>query len=163
MLYQVIIATGLVLFVLNLTLNLRSIRRPPPDVKLARPAPSVSVLIPARDEEVSIGACLESLRRQDYPDFEVLVLDDNSTDSTARIVAAEAAADSRIQLIRGEPLLEGCAGKPFACHQLAQRARGDWLLFVDADTTHTPDMLRRVISLVSELKNPRCFPAFPGR
>jgi len=131
MLYQVIITAGLVGFMINLILNLRCLKTPRVDSKVPEPAPLVSILVPARDEEVNIGACLESLQKQDYPNYEVLVLDDNSVDRTAGIVSQIAAEDNRIQLIRGEPLAENWAGKPFACYQLAQKSRGSWLLFVD--------------------------------
>ena len=147
MLYQVIIAAGLVSFVLNLILNLRSLKTPHSDSNIPEPAPFISILIPARDEEANIEACLESLQKQDYPNFEVLVLDDNSSDNTANIVDRIGATDNRVQLFRGEPLPEGWAGKPFACYQLAKKARGSWLLFVDADTIHAPHMLRSVLAL----------------
>ena len=152
MLYQIIVAAGLLLFMLNLILNLRSLKTPRGDSKVPEPAPLISVLVPARDEEENIAACLESLRRQDYPNFEVLVLDDNSTVNTAGIVGRLAAEDSRIQLVRGEALPEDWAGKPFACQQLARQAIGSWLLFVDADTTHAPHMLRSVLDLALRLK-----------
>ena len=152
MLYQILASAGLVLLLLNLLLNLRSLRKPQVNAKVPHPAPLISVLIPARDEENNIGACLESLRRQDYPNFEVLVLDDNSVDDTALIVSRMAAADPRIKLITGEPLPSDWAGKPFACHQLAQRANGDWYLFVDADTVHAPHMLRSVLDAAIQLK-----------
>jgi chlorobactene glucosyltransferase len=104
MLYQIIIAAGLASFVLNLILNLRSLKKPRSDSKIPEPPPFISVLIPARNEELNIEACLESLQRQDYPNFEILVLDDGSSDNTANIVARIAAKDNRIQLIRGDPL-----------------------------------------------------------
>jgi chlorobactene glucosyltransferase len=153
MLYQIIIAVGLVSFVLNLILNLRSLKKPHSDSKIPESAPFVSILIPARNEELNIEACLESLQKQDYPSFEILVLDDDSSDSTANIVARIAARDERIRLIRGEPLPEGWAGKPFACYQLAKKAKGSWLLFVDADTTHASHMLRSVLALARQLRS----------
>ena len=152
MLYQVIIAAGLVSFMLNLILNLRSLKMPPSDSKIPEPAPFISVLIPARDEEANIEACLASLQKQDYPNFEVLVLDDNSSDNTANIVNRIATTNNRVRLLRGEPLPGGWAGKPFACYQLAKKARGSWLLFVDADTTHAPHMLRGMLALALRLK-----------
>lgn len=152
MLPQIIIAAGLVGFVLNLILNLRRLKTPYSDAKIPEPAPFVSVLIPARDEEANIEACLKSLQKQDYPIFEILVLDDNSSDNTADVVKRIAAKDNRIQLIKGEPLAEGWAGKPFACYQLAKKARGSWLLFTDADTTHAPHMLRSVLALALDLR-----------
>jgi chlorobactene glucosyltransferase len=152
MLYQVIIAAGLVIFLLNLILNLRSLKKPHRDSRIPDPAPLVSILIPARDEETNIRTCLESLLKQDYPNFEVIVLDDNSVDNTAGIVDDIAEKDSRIRLIRGDSLPEEWAGKPFACYQLAQKARGSWLLFVDADTTHASHMLRSVLPIAMQLK-----------
>jgi chlorobactene glucosyltransferase len=152
MLYQVIIAAGLTFFLINLVLNLRSLKEPDIKSTVLVPAPLISVLIPARDEEENIEACVLSLSRQDYPNFEILVLDDNSVDNTSAIVSRMAAEDSRIRLIQGELLPEGWAGKPFACHQLAKEARGSWLLFVDADTTHASQMLRSVLNLAMKLK-----------
>jgi chlorobactene glucosyltransferase len=152
MLYQILIAAGLVIFLVNLLLNLRSLKVPLRSARVPRSAPLISVLVPARDEASNIGACLESLRRQDYPNFEVLVLDDNSVDDTALIVNRMAAADNRIKLVAGESLPDDWAGKPFACYQLAQQAGGDWLLFVDADTVHAPHMLRSVLDAALKLK-----------
>ncbi len=160
MIYQVIITAGLVSFMLNLILNLRSLKTPRNDSKIPEPAPLVSILIPARDETANIAACLESLRKQDYPNFEISVLDDDSSDDTANIVERIASVDNRIQLLRGEPLPKGWAGKPFACHQLAKSARGSWLLFVDADTTHAPHMLRSVLALALQLR-PSLLSGFP--
>jgi len=147
MLYQQIVFILLALVLLNLLLNLRALRKPKSDIQLPEPAPLISVLVPARNEEANISVCLESLRQQEYPNFEILVLDDSSTDSTADIVARIAAEDSRVRLLRGQPLPPGWAGKTFACHQLAQEARGSWLLFTDADTVHAPAMLRRVLGV----------------
>ena len=147
MLYQQIVFILLALVLLNLLLNLRALRKPRSDIELPAPAPLISILVPARNEEANIGVCLESLRQQDYPNFEILVLDDSSTDGTADIVARIASEDSRVRLLRGQPLPPGWAGKTFACHQLAQEARGSWLLFTDADTVHAPAMLRRVLGV----------------
>ncbi|MBN1176928.1 MAG: glycosyltransferase [Dehalococcoidales bacterium] len=152
MLYQVIIAAGLVTFLLNLILNLRNLKTPGRTSRVPAGAPMISVMIPARDEAANIGNCLESLRKQDYPNYEVLVLDDNSSDNTSEIVGEIAAQDQRVRLFRGKPLPDDWAGKPHACYQLAQEARGDWFLFVDADTTHAPYMLRSVLSLAIKLK-----------
>ena len=152
MLYQVIIAVGLAVFLLNLALNLKNLKRPDAESKVPRAAPLISVLVPARDEEANIRNCLESLQKQDYPNYEILVLDDNSQDGTADIVAGMAAADRRIRLIPGEPLPDDWAGKPFACYQLAKAAAGSWLLFVDADTVHEPHMLRGVLDLALKSK-----------
>jgi chlorobactene glucosyltransferase len=108
--------------------------------------PFVSVLVPARNEERNIAACVTSLLAQDYPDFEVVVLDDNSADDTSRILASLAKADQRLKVIQGTPLPEGWLGKHWACHQLDQGALGELILFTDADTHHAPDMLRASVS-----------------
>ncbi len=147
MLYQVIIAVGLLAFMLNLILNLRSLKTPAAESKIPEAAPLISVLIPARDEEIDIKPCLESLQKQDYPNFEILVLDDHSSDGTAKVVEQIAATDDRIQLLHGKTLPEGWAGKPYACYQLAKKARGSWLLFTDADTIHAPQMLRSTLAI----------------
>jgi chlorobactene glucosyltransferase len=106
-----------------------------------RRTPRVSVLVPARNEERNIEACVTSLLGQDYPDFEVIVLDDHSTDRTLDILTRLARWDSHLQIIQGGPLPEGWLGKHWACHQLDRAASGELILFVDADTRHTPDML----------------------
>lgn len=147
MLYHSLVTAALVLVIFNLILNLSRLRRPSKKSRLPENAPLISVLIPARNEEANIEACLNSLLQQDYPDFEVLVLDDNSEDSTAQITATIAERDSRVRLLRGQPLPTDWAGKPFACHQLAEHASGEWFLFVDADTIHEAHMLRSTLRI----------------
>ena len=104
--------------------------------------PRVSLLVPARNEARNIEACARGLLNQDYPDFEVIVLDDESTDGTGEILKRLAAEDERLHVIHGRPLPAGWLGKNWACHQLSQAAAGDYLLFTDADTRHDPLMLR---------------------
>ncbi|MBN1799764.1 MAG: glycosyltransferase [Spirochaetales bacterium] len=105
-----------------------------PDVSTA---PKVSVLIPARDEETNIGECLDSLLEQDYPNYEILVIDDNSNDGTWRIIKKYARKNNKIKAYKGKPLAEGWIGKQYACQQLIESARGEYLMFTDADTIHT--------------------------
>ncbi len=93
----------------------------------------VSILIPARNEEANILTLLRSIDAQDYQDYEVIILDDDSTDRTYTICEEFAITRSRFKIIKGEPLKEGWLGKPYACHQLAQHARGSYMLFLDAD------------------------------
>lgn len=108
--------------------------------------PFVSVLVPARDEEEHIEACLVSLLEQDYPAFEVLVLDDSSTDRTPQILARLKGEYPRLHVLQGAPLPPGWFGKHWACQQLAQQARGELLLFTDADTWHQPGTLRAAVA-----------------
>lgn len=94
---------------------------------------SVSVLIPARNEELNIAACLDCALKQGESVREILICDDHSTDDTARIVESYCARDSRVRLIEGAELPPGWCGKNFACAQLAAQSSGEWLLFLDAD------------------------------
>ena len=145
--YQGIITAVLAILAVNLILNLRSLHRlGKDDGEPPATLPLISILIPARNEERNIAACVESLLKQDYPSYEILVLDDGSSDNTAAIIESLAATDSRVRLLRGKPLADGWAGKPFACAQLAAAARGAWLLFTDADTVHAPNMLSSALA-----------------
>ncbi len=113
--------------------------------------PRVSILLPARNEEAVIEDCVRSLLAQDYPDFEVLVLDDGSTDRTGDLLKALAQEDSRLRVLSGRPLPEGWLGKHWACQQLADAATGELLLFTDADTIHHSQALRLgVAALLTE-------------
>jgi chlorobactene glucosyltransferase len=100
--------------------------------------PALSIVVPARNEERSIERCVRSLLAQELADFEVIVVDDRSTDATSAILARIAAEDPRLRVLRGAELPEGWVGKPWALHQGALAARGAWLLFTDADSYHEP-------------------------
>lgn len=104
----------------------------------------ISVLIPARNEETSIENSLSCLTRCIYEPVEILVLDDASTDHTAEMVQRAADHDPRIRLIQSASLPEGWNGKQHACWQLAQAAKYDWLLFIDADVRLSVDALPRL-------------------
>ncbi|MBM3944488.1 MAG: glycosyltransferase [SAR202 cluster bacterium] len=125
------LTTYLAIVTLSNLSSFRSLRRASP----GGDGPLVSVLVPARDEERNIRACVESLLAQSHRSIEVLVLDDHSTDGTADVVREMAAGDARVRLLTGAELPGGWLGKHWACHQLSQAAPGDLLLFVDADTT----------------------------
>jgi chlorobactene glucosyltransferase len=112
--------------------------------------PRVSVIVPARNEEETIGTCVASLRRSGYRDFEVIVVDDGSEDATASIVAGEAASDPRVRLVAGAPLPAGWFGKPWACVQGAAAATGEYLLFTDADVVHEPQLVGRSVRALEE-------------
>ncbi|MGH7452318.1 MAG: glycosyltransferase, partial [bacterium] len=114
--------------------------------------PRVSVLVPARNEENNIGACLDGLTQQDYPALEILVLNDDSTDGTAEIVQTFAAQDQRVKLFEGAPLPAGWLGKNWACHQLGERATGEILIFMDADTRIVPPAVTHTVSWMQQLR-----------
>ncbi|NWF50376.1 MAG: glycosyltransferase [Ignavibacteriaceae bacterium] len=113
-------------------------------------APKVSVLIPARNEESNIRRCLEKVLKQDYPNFEVIILDDQSTDNTYKIAEDLQRTDQRIKILQGENLPKEWLGKNWACYQLASRASGKILLFIDADVELEKSA---VTSAVVEIKN----------
>jgi len=113
---------------------------------LCAETPFVSILVPARDEERNIETCVTSLLAQDYPNFEVLVLNDHSTDATPSILSKLAASNPRLRVIQGKTLPEGWPGKHWACQQLGEAARGEYLLFTDADTCHESHALSSAIA-----------------
>jgi chlorobactene glucosyltransferase len=104
-------------------------------------APLISVLTPARNEARNIRRCIECIRAQTYPRWEMIVIDDHSTDETPAIVAELAAQDRRIRLLRSDPLPDGWVGKSHALAQAAREARGEWLCLLDADTFGGPELL----------------------
>ena len=107
--------------------------------------PFVSILVPARNEERNIEKCIKSLLQQNYPNYEIIVLDDESEDRTWQILSRLAQGNDNLHLLKGKPLPEGWIGKCWACHQLSEKARGEFLLLVDADTFHKPSMLHSVM------------------
>jgi len=106
----------------------------------------VSVIVPARNEAANIDACLRSLVQSEGVDFEVIVVDDRSEDGTADLARAVAVGRARrVQVLAGAELPEGWLGKPWACAQGAAAAKGDLLLFTDADTRHGAALLARAV------------------
>lgn len=108
--------------------------------------PSISILIPARNEEKNIGSLLEQVSRLEYPNLEIIVYNDHSEDKTESIVNHWATLQPTIKLINGQQLPQGWLGKNYACHQLAQSATGSILLFLDADVRVQKDLIKRSIS-----------------
>ncbi len=106
--------------------------------------PSVSILIPARNEAANLRRLLPSLLHQTYSDFSVIVFDDNSEDETWGVL--QSFGDARLTALRGEPLPEGWVGKVHALYQASRRAGGDVYLFLDADAElKDPEALRRLV------------------
>ena len=115
----------------------------------APPSGLVSIIMPGKDEEANIGAALETLLAQDYPEIEIIAVDDRSRDRTAEIVRQAAARDPRIRLIQVKELPPGWFGKPHAMHVGAGAAKGRWLLFVDADCRQAPHSVRAAVNFLA--------------
>lgn len=120
----------------------------------------VSVLVPVRDEEKNIAECIKSLAAQDYPDMEIIIYDDCSSDKTLKIARRYAAETEGITIIRGGEPPPGWTGKNHACHKLACAARGDVLIFTDADDRHSTDAVSRTVGYMQKW-NVSLVSAFP--
>jgi glycosyltransferase involved in cell wall biosynthesis len=114
--------------------------------------PLVSILIPARNEENNIGNILNDLLNQNYQEIEVIIFNDLSTDKTAEIIKEFAETDTRIKLINSDHLPDGWLGKNWACHSLSKQARGEYLLFLDADVRLSNGIIIKAISYINRLK-----------
>jgi chlorobactene glucosyltransferase len=115
------------------------------DVALEHP-PLVSVIVPARNEAHNIARCVTSILSTTYPNLELIVVDDSSTDGTEQIARDAAQRDPRARFIKSPPLPDGWFGKQWACATGARVARGSVLQFTDADTVHGPDLVTRSMS-----------------
>ena len=112
----------------------------------------VSVLIPTRNEEKNIGSCLNFILAQDYKNLEVLVLDDQSTDSTKEIANSFSEKHKNILCLDGKQLPENWTGKNWACHQLSLKAKGQYLLFVDADVELATHAISSALKIMLDKK-----------
>ncbi|WP_147804854.1 glycosyltransferase [Alkalicoccus halolimnae] len=112
--------------------------------------PSVSILIPMRNEEANVKPLLDSLGHITYRELEILILDDGSTDQTAEKLVEASSKDQRIHLLEGEDLPKGWVGKVHACYQLSKQAKGDFLLFLDADVRVHPNIIDRSLHAFTE-------------
>jgi chlorobactene glucosyltransferase len=150
---MIVFALAAAYFLLLSLSNVAWLRLSPVKVRLGH-GERVSVLIPCRNEAENIGRCLESLLRQSYEDYEILVLDDGSTDGTWEIMRHYAERHpGRVTALRGKPLpARGWYGKPHAMQQLAEQARGEYLLFTDADTEHGPDSIAWAVTNLERRK-----------
>ncbi len=143
LIFHLIVFQAVILLIIlsNIWITRRIRHHSPPAV-----FPMVSVLIPARNEERSIASCVRSIIEQDYPSFEVLVLDDQSSDGTRAILESMAISFPMLRILHGEPTTGNQVGKNWACSQLARQAQGELLLFTDADTLHRPDTLKIIVT-----------------
>lgn len=112
--------------------------------------PKLSIIIAACNEEETISAALQTLLGQDYPNLEIVIVNDRSTDKTGQIIQEWAQKDPRIIDIHLDHLPEGWLGKVHALHRATEKATGEWLLYTDADVHFHLDVLRKVICLVEQ-------------
>lgn len=113
------------------------------------PWPKLSVIVTACDEEATIGPALRTLLAQDYPDLEIVVVDDRSRDATGRIVDEAKAENPRLQVVHITELPKGWLGKVHAMHRGTRIATGEWILYTDADIHFKPGALKRAIAYVA--------------
>lgn len=133
--------------------NLRFLRDVGQTAGLRQKLPSVSVLVPARDEARTIVACIDSLANQHYPKAEIIALDDQSGDATGALLDELAARAPALNVMHGgEAPPPDWNGKSYACHRLAARATGEWLLFTDADTEHAATSIAQGIAQAEALE-----------
>ena len=109
----------------------------------------VSLLIPARNEAAVIQETIRAACAQDYPEVEIILLDDGSSDGTADLARQAAGDSAHFQVVQGQPLPAGWTGKNWACQQLADLAQGDLLVFTDADVQWAPGALSALVNLFS--------------
>ena len=129
-------------------LNLAAVPRLRDREDLPLAGPLVSVLIPARDEERTIERTVRALLSQTYTNLEVIVLNDRSEDSTGEILARVGKNDARLTVVTGDELPAGWMGKPWALHQASRHARGELLLFVDADVIYAPAAIAAAVERI---------------
>ncbi len=142
----------LALIILVVTASINAISFPRLQYGKPETMPRVSLLVPARNEAGVIRRTVQALLLQDYPDYELVVLDDHSSDGTSQMALQAAAGDERFSLLQGQPLPPGWLGKNWACAQLGQHATGDVLVFIDADVCWTPHTLP---ALLASMQNQR--------
>lgn len=142
----VFLMSRVLISIVNLLLKTRL-----PDLKTDTDA-LVSIMIPARNEAGNIGTLLRQIMNNKYKNIEILVYDDQSEDETPSIIKAFADQDSRIMLIPGQKLPEGWLGKNHACYQLAQKANGDYFLFLDADVRITANLIQNAVSYLNKYR-----------
>lgn len=141
-----LVAFFLLIFLFTTLVNLFTFPKLTPPLTSSPTQRLLSVLIPARNEAAVIGATVHSLLQQSLPPFELLLLDDHSTDHTAEVAQQAAGDDLRLKILSGQPLPAGWLGKNWACHQLSQQAQGELLLFLDADVQLHPAALATLLN-----------------
>ncbi|MBN8207661.1 glycosyltransferase [Bacillus sp. NTK071] len=123
----------------------------------------VSILIPLRNEKGNVVNLVKSLKELTYPNLEIILLDDHSTDNTMELLQMTTISDDRFTIMEGKELPAGWTGKVHACHQLSLESKGAYLLFIDADLRLAPGVVQSTLSLMKKRKAAMLtgFPSFP--
>jgi len=111
---------------------------------LDKSTPLVSAIIPTRNEAYRVEKCIRSLKAQTYPNLEIIIVDDSS-DNTVNIINSIIGNDRRFKIIKQKKLPSGWIGKPFALQQGSTLVKGAWLVFIDADTSHNPELIKKTV------------------
>jgi chlorobactene glucosyltransferase len=149
--FPIIVVLGFYFLILAIT-NIVQMKMHTFPAREVRGGPMVSVLVPVRNEEENVERCLNSLCDQTYQNYEILVIDDNSTDTTPDILRRMSRNNPKIRIFSGKALPDSWFGKPYALQQLSDEARGDILIFTDADTTHRPSSISWAVTNINSSK-----------
>ncbi|HMO25199.1 MAG TPA: glycosyltransferase family 2 protein, partial [Tepidisphaeraceae bacterium] len=114
--------------------------------------PTVTVIVPAKDESADIADCINRIRQLDYPDFRIIAVNDRSTDDTGAILDTLAREESRLRVIHVTELPEGWLGKCHALHVAQQQTTSEWILFIDSDVVVEPSALTAVLATATTRK-----------
>lgn len=106
--------------------------------------PFISVIVPTRNEAYRIQPCIRTLKAQTYPHLEIIIIDD-STDNTIEVIKTIIRNDPRFTIVKQDKLAKGWIGKPHALQQGSRLVKGEWLLFIDADTSHHPELITKAV------------------
>jgi len=156
--FDIIFFSAVALFwILTAVLGYRGMARIPTLTRVAAfdgpTFPRVSILFAARDEAAKLPEALASLLAVDYPNYEVVAVDDRSEDATLEILNDFARRDSRLRVIHIAELPQGWLGKPHALEMAYRESTGEWLVFTDADVQFAPDLLRRALALMEQQRS----------
>ncbi len=151
----IILALSLIFWILYIIRTMKNYKMLPELIKVKSKSyekfPRVSVIIPTRNESKRVTPCIESIKAQSYPNLEIIIVDD-STDNTVEVIKNIVKDDKRFRIIKEEKLEGGWVGKPHAMQQGSKEAKGEWLLLIDADTAHDPDIITSAVKHATKKK-----------
>ena len=151
----IILVMSLIFWILYIIRTMKNYKMLPELIRVKNKSsekiPKVSVIIPTRNESKRITPCIESMKAQSYPNLEIIIVDD-STDNTVEVIKNIVKNDKRFRIIKEKNLEGGWVGKPHAMQQGSKEAKGEWLLLIDADTEHDPDLIASSVKHATQKK-----------